>query len=526
MKKPQKNQFSGPRTSFHDRRLPERAIPVGYAALIDAYDLAVPVPRTLSAVGARHVTYRADGWKIYTPRHLPDATLQGHLIFALRHEGVDLAVLKRLFLSAGATAIASLVTAEPTGRSARRLWFLYEWLLGERLDLPDAKRGVYIPVLDPKRQVSVTGSVSSRHRVRNNLPGTPAFCPLVTRTPVIDTYLLKNLKSIARSRVAMVPKDVLSRAAAFLLLNDSRSSFAIEGESPPGDRIQRWGRVIGEAGHCRLDQDELLRLQEIVIGDNRFVQLGLRKEGGFVGEHDRNTREPLPDHIDARVEDLQSLVSGLIDFDSGPARETDPVVAAAVLAFGFIYIHPFQDGNGRVHRYLIHHRLAESGFNPPGVVFPVSAAILRNIEGYRAALESYSKRLLPLVEWRPTERGNVQVLNDTADFYRFFDATPHAEFLYDCVEQTIEIDLPQETRFLTAHDSFRVAVQQLVDMPDRTLDLLFHFLRQGSGRLSKRARAKEFASLRVSEVEKIERAYEECFAGLDVDASNGTTDSR
>jgi hypothetical protein len=44
----------------------------------------------------------------------------------------------------------------------------------------------------------------------------------------------------------------------------------------------------------------------------------------------------------------------------------------------------------RRNRYLIHHVLAERGFNPPGMVFPVSAAILDRINDYRKILESYS----------------------------------------------------------------------------------------------------------------------------------------
>ena len=35
----------------------------------------------------------------------------------------------------------------------------------------------------------------------------------------------------------------------------------------------------------------------------------------------------------------------------------------------------------------------------------------------------------------------MRVLNDTGDFYRFFDATPHAEFLYSCVKQTIDVNV-------------------------------------------------------------------------------------
>ena len=61
----------------------------------------------------------------------------------------------------------------------------------------------------------------------------------------------------------------------------------------------------------------------------------------------------------------------------------DPVVAAAMIAFGFVFIHPFVDGNGRIHRYLIHHVLAERGFAPKGIVFPVSAVILERIDDVR-----------------------------------------------------------------------------------------------------------------------------------------------
>ena len=103
--------------------------------------------------------------------------------------------------------------------------------------------------------------MSPRHRVKNNLPGTPAFCPLVFRTKALEEFTAMDLAARARHAVAEVPKDILSRTAAFLLLKDSRSSYAIEGERPPQDRIQRWGRAIGEAGRHPVSLEELLRLQ-------------------------------------------------------------------------------------------------------------------------------------------------------------------------------------------------------------------------------------------------------------------------
>jgi Fic/DOC family len=505
------NGFSGPASVFHEKRLPEKATPAGYSALIDAYGIDAPLPRVLSAIGERHRNIEQDGWRLMTPRHAPHATLEGHLTFALKYEGLDLAVLKRLFRATGPTAIEEIVRATPTGSYARRIWFIYEWLTGTKLDLPDVRTGNYVPVVDPALQWDAPAETVSRQRVKNNLPGTPEFCPLVFRTDTLSRFIDLDLRQRAMDIVAEVPRDILARTAAFLLLKDSRSSYAIEGERPPQDRIQRWGRAIGEAGRQPLNPEELLRLQHIVLGNARFVKPGFRREGGFVGAHDRETRMPLPDHISARPEDLSSLIGGMVAFERGAAQTLDPVVAAAILAFGFVYIHPFEDGNGRIHRYLIHHILAERGFNPPGVVFPVSAAILERIDQYRDTLEDYSKRLLPLVEWLPTESFNVRVLNDTGDFYRFFDATPHAEFLYACVHRTIEEDLPAETAFLRRYDLFRHQVDALLDMPDNMIDLLFRFLHQNRGRLSSRARSREFKELTAPEAERIESIYGEVF---------------
>ncbi|MGH6950523.1 MAG: Fic family protein, partial [Vitreimonas sp.] len=161
-----------------------------------------------------------------------------------------------------------------------------------------------------------------------------------------------------------------------------------------------------------------------------------------------------------------------------------------------------------------HHVLCQAQYNPPGVVFPISATIYRRIEEYRDVLESYSKPLLAYIEWKPTKDGNVDVLNDTADYYRYFDATRHAEFLYECVQQTVERDLPDEVAYLEAYDKFSKDVLQIVDMPNRTLDLLHRFLMQNDGRLSKRAREKEFAPLTEEEVDRVERAYRAAFGGI------------
>lgn len=273
---------------------------------------------------------------------------------------------------------------------------------------------------------------------------------------------------------------------------------------------QRWGQAIAEAGKVELSRAGLERLQRMVIGDMRFVHVGLRDEGGFVGDHDRRSGEPIPEHISARPEDLPSLVEGMIAFDALSLRgKLDPVVAAATIAFGFVYIHPFEDGNGRLHRWLIHHVLERAGFSPPGLVFPISAVLLRRVELYRRVLGAYSKPLLQLIEWRPTATGNVAVLNHTKNFYRYFDATLHAEFLYECVRETVEEDLPREVKYLESYDRFTGKIQTLLDMPNHKRDLLWRFLEQNNGRLSKPARANEFSALSEDEASTIERMFVE-----------------
>jgi len=182
-----------------------------------------------------------------------------------------------------------------------------------------------------------------------------------------------------------------------------------------------------------------------------------------------------------------------------------------MIAFGFVFIHPFTDGNGRIHRYLIHHVLAERGFAPKGIVFPVSAVILERIDEYRQVLEAYSRPRLEHIEWRSTPDGNVEVLNETIDLYRYFDATRQAEFLYDCVVQTIEYSLPEEIRFLERYDRMKAAINERFDMPDHKMDLLIRFLGQNKGVFSKRASEKEFQALSSAERRELEALYTEIF---------------
>ena len=349
--------------------------------------------------------------------------------------------------------------------------------------------------------------------MNNNLPGTNKFCPLIKKSKKLEDHITKNYIEVSRKQIAGIRKDIIQRASAFLLLKDSKASFTIEGESPKSKRAARWGAAIGQAGLNDLTKEELIRLQSLVIENSRFVQMGFRTQGGFVGEHDRITGEPIPEHISAKFEDVNELIEGLIESSHLLINDDyNAVLAAAIIAFGFVFIHPFEDGNGRIHRYIIHHMLAKKQFTDQGIIFPVSSSILDHINNYRIVLESYSKPLLDFIEWTETPNHNVYVANSTKDFYRFFDATKQAEFLFDCVKDTIENIVPQEINYLANYDAFKNYLDDDFEMPDNLVSILVRFLEQNQGQLSKRAKEKEFDMLSEKEVKQIESMYASIFS--------------
>ncbi len=506
-------QFSQEILVFHGRTTPETGFLTGYGAVIQYYKLEVPIPVTLALISKKNKNYNKPGWIVFGPKYQPADTLTGHLVFALKYEGVNLLFFKKLFERIDQSEVVTIIMSEYSGQYMRKIWFLYEWLMQKKLPIADLTFKNFIPLLDDKLQYTSTLSInSSRHRIRNNLPGTVNFCPLIRRTEKLEVYISRNLAKKTVEVIHDIHKDILLRTSAFLLLKDSKASFTIEGEKPTQNRALRWGKAIGQAGSKPLSKEELIRLQQIVIENSRFVDMGLRKKGGFVGEHDRTTGEPIPEHISARWQDLNNLIDGLIE--TAKLLESNnfhPVLSATIIAFGFVFIHPFEDGNGRIHRYLIHHLLSVMKFTPQGIIFPVSSAILDRIDDYRKVLETYSQPILDFIKWKRTEDNNVEVLNETIDYYRYFDATVQSEFLFECVESTIDSIIPQEVAYLQKYDAMKTWLDDNFEMPDRMVALLIRFLEQNKGLLSKRATEKEFVALSASEIKRIESKYQSIF---------------
>ena len=502
---------------FQEQTIPEGARLAGAAALVHELSIAAPVRRP-SCMAEQHVSgsRRRDGaWTVFDKRYWPGDSFAGHLTFILRHEDADLLILRRIFEAVPQAEIEAFVRKAPTALPVRRAWYLYETLTNRTLDVEDAPRAAAIDLLDPKAYFTGKPRLSKRHRVRDNLLGTGRFSPVIRRTEALEQILKLDLAAKAREIVGQTGGHLIARAASFMLLADSRASFQIEGERPPRNRLERWGRAVLQAGKNRLTIDEILRLHGVLIEDTRFVRAGLRADGVFLGERDHNG-DPLPEFIGARAADLNDLMSGMLEANDRMRDDgLDPVLQAAATAFGFVYVHPFEDGNGRLHRCLIHHVLAERKFTPPGMVFPVSSVMLDRIDDYRNTLQAHSAPLMPFIDWRPTPERNVEVLNDTADLYGYFDCTEAAEFLYACVRRTVESDLPREIDYLRRHDEAIRRIMDAVEMPDRIAENLVMFIRQNKGKLSKKRREGEFSKLRDDEVALIEGIVGNAFDGFE-----------
>jgi len=513
--------FSQKKPIFHGKQTPVEGSIVGYAAILDKLNLQMPMVKPITLVCNQNKNNQNKDWNIFPKSYLPGDNLElneiealyKHLVFALKYEGVNLLLFCSIVKYYSEAQLTSLVNIKPTGQYSRRIWFIIEWLLGKELDgKENLSKKSYIPVVDTTQQYSIEGIKSPRHLVINNLPGTPEFCPMIKKTEKLEKYIEDNLSNRKNNYLKGIRKDIIQRASAFLLLKDSKASFSIEGESPKSKRTARWGQAIGQAGTKDLTQDELRRLQQVVIESSRFIEMGFREKGGFIGEHDRVSGEAIPEHISAKWQDLPKLINGLIETNKLLINsEIDAVITATIIAFGFIFIHPFEDGNGRIHRYLIHHILARKEFSQQGIIFPISASILDQINDYRKTLEAYSHPLLDFIEWEETKDHNVKVLNETIDYYRYYDSTEQAEFLYDCVFDTIENIIPLEISYLSNYEDFKKVIDDEFEMPDRLVALLVKFLSQNDGLLSKRAREKEFSELSETEIKSIEELYKEIF---------------
>lgn len=508
---------------------------VGFKALAARYGITLAQPlRVDSIVGSRRASRENEDQveNRYPPSYRPTDDFAGHFEFGLKYEALHFEFFARLFAVVGPEPIESWCRNAPFGQYARRAGFLYEWLTGQRLDVPDVTNGGYVTAISSTEYLTRTEPRRNRRwRLYDNLPGTPAFCPLVRRTAAVQEALQFDLSAALSELDRVFGPDILMRTASWLTFKESRASFLIEKEVDQADRIQRFAHVIAQ--YCgRIDAplsaSSLHTLQAGILGHDAFG-LGVRRSPVFVGP--ATMRENIVHYIAPAFEDVTPMLAGLGEFEAA-TRGAEPLARAATLAFGFVYIHPMRDGNGRIHRFLINDSLVRDKAVPDGVILPISATITSSTEfraGYDRTLEAFSRcvmrryatsyRFGELVTYDDGTRSNFDFdsYEDARFVWRYPDLTAHVLYTARVVEHTICTEMADEARTLVVFQFAQERLKEVVEMPNLDADRIIRSVRENGWQISRKLKQQYPQLEDEHRAARVVEAIRSAFEGPDID---------
>jgi Fic/DOC family len=421
----------------------------------------------------------------------PDDPLE-HVLFALKHEGPNLQVLAQTLPQLPLQWLLAALRKTPNGQYIRIACFLWEQFTGERLTERPAIAAGYVNVFDPARYVTGPAQRDPRWRVNFNGLGSPRYCATVERTPAIEAGIASNVLGRAQAFAEKLAPAMLDRTLAWAYLHETEDSYAIENEKPSEDKARAFVQLLQQAHQGRpLSEDYLAELQSSAVTNARDKAVQFRNEQNWLRGPGRGaagvTYVPPPPELAAE------LMDEWMAFANSAPRAIDAIVAASVASFGFVFIHPFMDGNGRLSRFLFHKALCTSGRLGQGLLLPVSVAMKRHEAEYLAVLQSYSMPARECVRVTWIDEGEYAFDFRAGDeIYRYWDATACVEFGLRMAAQALDVELRQETRFLARYDRVIRAVNARVDVRGSDLATLTVVCLDREGVISQKMR-KRFA---------------------------------
>ena len=290
----------------------------------------------------------------------------------------------------------------------------------------------------------------------------------------------------------------MSRALAWAYLDETRSSYAIEQELPSADKTSRFVNLLKQAHVPRqLDEDYLVSLQNAVISNVYDQAASFRTEQNYLCNGLRGALGV--SYVPPTPELCYHLMQQLMSIANDPPAGIDPLVLAILISFGFVFLHPFMDGNGRLSRFLFHQVLCQQGALRHGLLLPVSIVLRQQETAYKATLEAWSAQIRDY--WQ------VTYLQGHASLYQYWDATECVVFMASAVEQAIEQHLKQETQYLQHYDQLYRRMDQVFDVAQSELSKLVMFCLDQQGKLS--ANRRKQYQYRVPEAlfDALEQAY-------------------
>jgi hypothetical protein len=490
--------------------------PIGNQWLLEKYGLIQYHITHRSYVGTRpkkEVEETGNIIEIYPPNYqVREATLD-HIEFGLKYDDWNLDFLTSVFKRISQEEMVAYIGTRPRGINQRKIGFLYEFLINQKLSLEDVGKTNYVDLLDSDRYITGGTIKNSRWAINDNLLGERAYCPIIRKTKALEKALEPDFQKLVEVLAAQFPPDVFHRAVNYLYTKETKSSYQIEKEEPSPDRMDRFIRILERAGkekvQALLSEKNLTGLQNEIV-DPRFADAGFRKVQNYIGQSSISFKQiyhyicPPPEFVISLMEGLTVMALRM--------KDQHPIAQASAVAFGFVFIHPFEDGNGRIHRFLIHDFLTRNKLVQAGMIIPVSANMLNHIKAYDEVLEKYSRPLFQRITYEEQADQSIRVTNpaDVEGYFRYPDLTEQTIYLGHTIEATITEDIFREMDFLVRYDEVKTAIQQIADIPDKHIDLFIKFMHQNNGQFPKRRR-KDFEKLTEDEIQKMELAFKEIF---------------
>lgn len=449
----------------------------------------------------------------YPAHYAPEENTLPHIVFYLKYDDINLDFLNAVFSCLSLQDVVRYIQQKPKGRYERRIGMLYEYLTSNQLPIPDLGRENYIDLLDPDHYVTGNTVKNARWNINNNLLGDRDFCPIIRRTKRLENSLQDDFQKLIEDVRNQFPKDIFHRAVNYLYTKETRSSYQIEKEKPSPEREQRFVALLEKAGaqsiETLLSEMNLTNLQNEIV-DPRYAAKGFRNFQNYIGQTTYNFKE-IVHYVCPPPEFILSIMKGLGQ-TAQKSEGVHPIIRATIIAFGFVFAHPFEDGNGRLHRFLIHDMLTRDKLVQKGMIIPVSAHMVNNLKEYDSALEAYSSPLMSRIKYEMKDDNTMVVTNpnEVESYFRYPDLTEQVIYLAKTIKGTITEDIFLEMDFLVKYDEVKAALQQIVDMPDRNIDMMIKFLHQNKGELAARKR-KYFSELTEDEIDDMQSAFKEIF---------------
>jgi len=462
---------------------------VGYEFLRDHLNLSAfpcSVPARIS--NAPKIRERAGFLEVpETVAPLTHDTLE-HVLFALKHEGINLQILCQAMRRIPMDKIVSAVTNHPASKYVRMAAYLWEQFSGQEInDVPSAT-GPYVDLFDDTKYLTGRRQRNTKWRIDFNGLGNMHWCPTVKKTESIKNLLSKNTLKCAQEFVREMDSNMRDRAMSWSYLSETESSFAIEREAPSNSKTQAFTDLLKRAkDKSPVTEDYLVQLQNLAMTDKaRFdVQFRnrlnwLRGAGGGVLAVTYIPPEP------TLIPDLMAQIMNLVN---DPPQDVNPLVVGSLASFAFVFTHPFMDGNGRLSRFLFHKVVCKSEVLDQGLVLPISIAMKRNESAYLEALKSFSAQARKNWDVMMIDEFNYEFkFKGDPSIYRFWDATKCVEFGLEMAEQSLQVDLKKECEFLKNFDYVFKNVNDQIDVENNILSLMIRICLKNNGEFSNNKR--------------------------------------